>query len=467
MIAAHPHAQAGLAAWRAALARYARSPGLWILMLIAPIGARFMIPTGDTGNITIAIGKQLPVLTAPVIGVCLGITVSTLLLPLAYIYLRSNTNRRQPWQILDVMPGTRVARTLGRFGADLAVLALLLAVLNAAGLFLAQIILPDGLGGLAGAAQLSFALWLIVAPALAGLAAIRALLAAVPVLRGAGGDIVFFILWMTSLVLPAAASDTRGFAAPIYDFPGFTRPLLHGTDPGNVDLQIGAATVAPGRRPVDAMAGLMSPGYPAARAAWVGIALLIALFAGLVERPHRARRPGIGTRLAARIGTRQLPAVGPERPAGPARIVPLAQIVSEARLIAAAPVFVPLLLAIAAGGLLMGMAAQTEQAALLLLVFGVSAQAGRMEGRGLAHLIATAPAGRWPRRLALVAAAGALMTAMLAPAALAMADPARLMTGIALAAGLAAAATGLAMISRSAFAPRLILLIIWYGYVAA
>ncbi|QHL91662.1 hypothetical protein GVO57_13745 [Sphingomonas changnyeongensis] len=265
--ATHPRAQAAWAACSAALARYARSPGLWILMLIAPIGARFMIPTGDPSSITIAIGKQLPVLTAPVIGVCLGITVSTLLLPLAYIYLRSNTNRRQPWQLLDVTPGSRVARTLGRFGADLAVLALLLAVLNAAGLFLAQIILPGGLGGLAGgglagAAQLSLALWLIVAPALAGLAAIRALWAAVPVLRGAGGDIAFFILWMASLVLPVAASDKRGFAAAIYDFPGFTRPLLHGTDPGRIDLQIGAATVEPGRRPVDAVAGLMSPAMP-------------------------------------------------------------------------------------------------------------------------------------------------------------------------------------------------------------
>ncbi|QHL91663.1 hypothetical protein GVO57_13750 [Sphingomonas changnyeongensis] len=145
-------------------------------------------------------------------------------------------------------------------------------------------------------------------------------------------------------------------------------------------------------------------------------------------------------------------------------MMPLAHIFSETRLIAAAPVFAPLALAIAVGGLLTGMAPLAERAALLLLIFGVSAQAGRMEARGLAPLIVTAPAGRWARRIALVAASGALMAAVLAPAALAAADPARLIIGVALAAAMAVAATGMAMISRSAFAPRLILLIIWYGY---
>jgi hypothetical protein len=123
-------------ALRASLLRYQRSWGLWLLLLVAPVGARFMISDEDGKGIAIAVGGQLPVLTSPVLGVWLGIVVTTLLLPIGYIYLRSNTTRKQPWQIEEVTAGSRIAIMLGRFGADVAVLLAMLATLTVAGWFL-------------------------------------------------------------------------------------------------------------------------------------------------------------------------------------------------------------------------------------------------------------------------------------------------------------------------------------------
>src|SRR4028118_1003857 len=129
---------------RISLARYSRSRGLWVLLLVAPIGARLFLPRGDGTAIPISVAGQLPVMTSAVIGLCLGLVVSTLLLPAAYIYLRANTNRRQAWQIQDVTPASRVALSLGQFAADVAVLFAALAALTAAGCFLAWLILPPG-----------------------------------------------------------------------------------------------------------------------------------------------------------------------------------------------------------------------------------------------------------------------------------------------------------------------------------
>ena len=61
-------------------------------------------------------------MTSSFLGVSLGIIVSTLVMPIAWLYLRSNTTRRQPWQVEEVSVGSRVAIALGRFLADVAVL---------------------------------------------------------------------------------------------------------------------------------------------------------------------------------------------------------------------------------------------------------------------------------------------------------------------------------------------------------
>jgi len=130
------------------LIRYQRSWGLWLLLLIAPVGARFMISDESGKGIAIAVNDQLPVLTSPVLGVWLGIVVTTLLLPAGYIYLRANTNRRQPWQVEEVTAAPRVAMLMGRFLADAAVLLASLGTLTVAGWFLGWLMVTGPLAAL-------------------------------------------------------------------------------------------------------------------------------------------------------------------------------------------------------------------------------------------------------------------------------------------------------------------------------
>ena len=109
-------------------------------------------------------------------------------------------------------------------------------------------------------------------------------------------------------------------------------------------------------------------------------------------------------------------------------------------------------------------------AALLLLIFGLTAHAGRSEQPGLLALTRTAPFPPTLRRLAFVAAGigWSLLLALPAAARGAMAGTAQpLILALATGAAVSAAAILLGAWTRSAFAPRLVLLIAWYGYLSA
>lgn len=445
-----------------ALTRYSRSWGVWILLLVSPIGARLFIPRGDGTTITISVAGQLPEMTSAVIGVCLGVVVSTLMLPAGYVYLRANTNRRQPWQVEEVSPAARVPIALGRFGADVVVLFGALAALNLAGCFLGWLILPAGTLDLLA---LSFALWVIAAPALMGLAAIRILFDAVPALRGALGDVAYFILWITALALPAAIGATTGFRANLHDFGGFVRPLTHGVDLKDPDFTIGGADVKPGRIPIDPVAGLLSPGYLPSRLAWAGIAVGVAGLAGLVYRPHRVRtRARIAGRVASLLQEGAPPLADSTAPPALSAPLPwLTLIATEFRLIGAGRLF-KLLAALVAGA---GLFTETAPAALLLLVFALTSHAGRTESRGLAALTATMPQDCWARRAAFVVAGTAWSVLLMLPRAVVTLDPAALGLAAALGGSASIVAIALAALSGSGFAPRIVLLLAWYAYTSA
>src|SRR6478735_3387651 len=89
------------------LLRYSRSWGLWVLLLVAPVAARFWIPAENATSAVIVVNGQVPVMTSAMLGVSLGIVISTLLLPIAFIYLRSNVTRHQPWQVEEIIGASR------------------------------------------------------------------------------------------------------------------------------------------------------------------------------------------------------------------------------------------------------------------------------------------------------------------------------------------------------------------------
>jgi hypothetical protein len=454
-------------AFDTSLRRYGRSWGLWLLLLVAPVGARYMIPHGDGTGVVIAIGQHLPVMTAAFLGVSLGIVVSTLLLPIAWIYLRSNTTRRQPWQVEEVTAASRVAIALGRFGADATVLLGVLAALTVAGWILGLLIPLEG-GFHAG--EIALGLWLVAAPALLGIAALRILFDAMPATRGGFGDFLYFVTWMASLIAPIGAADREAsFAANMYDFPGFVRPLQYGAPGGGTDFAIGGVEVLAGTVQLDVMAGLFSPGYIAARLAWAAIAVAIVVVAGLVYRPHRATQRQLAPGRLARWTSAGPPPAVAAVPVVPKHIaVPLlGLIVAEARLILAGRLNRLLALgALALAVLHPDFRHVASPAALLLMVFAFSAQAGRSEARGLLRLTATAPQSPMLRRVAFVIAGSVLALGFALPGLL-HAAPAVVFTAFAVGSAAAVIAMALAMLSGSAFAGRALLCIVWYVYLSS
>ncbi|MFT3728035.1 MAG: hypothetical protein QM759_09450 [Terricaulis sp.] len=448
------------------LQRYWRSWGLWVLLLVAPIGARYMLPIDGKG-VMIAVGNHLPVMTSPFLGVSLGIVVSTLMLPIGWLYLRSNTTRRQPWQVEEVTPASRVSIALGRFGADVVVLLAMLCALTCAGWFLGWLLVgPQKLN----IAELSFALWLVAAPALAALAALRILFDARPLLRSGFGDFAYFVLWITSIALPAITDgQARSFATDMFDFAGFVTPLEFGAPPNAHDFAIGGIDALPGNVTLDVMGALFSSGYIPSRLAWCAIAVALAIVAGLIYKQHRPRRSaGKPGRFTAWLHAGPPPRAVIDAPAAKQAALPWLNIfVAEFRLIGSGRVFLLCAATVAASSAVLDFRHAASPASLLLLVFALSAHAGRSEVRGLIALTRTAAITPMLRRAAFVLA-GAAWTTLLALPALARAPNLQTLE-LAAATGAIAAlvATTLAIISGASFAARLVLLVMWYAYFSA
>ncbi len=448
------------------LLRYSRSWGLWLLLLVAPIGSRFMIARDDGYGTQVAIGGHLPVLTSATLGVCLGIVVSTLLLPVAFLYLRSNVTRRNPWQLDEVSGASRAAIMLGRFAADSLVLLGVLAALTAAGWVLGWEIVT----GPFRPGWIALPLWLVAAPAMIGLAMLRQVLDARPFGRRGFGELAFFILWMASLIIPITVSQgPSSFGTNMVDYSGFVRPLVAGSQSGENDFSIGGGVIKPGRVPLYPERGISAPGYASSRVAWIAVAIALTAMASLVYAPHGAppRRRFVGFLARALANGPPPPATAGAPAATLRRSLLLGLLLAEFRLIGAGRLFLCLALIAALLGLLPDFRHIGSPAGLLLLVFGLSAHAGRSEARGLLHLTATTTASPILRRMALASAGVGWAILLSLPAALASwsADPIILSLGVGGAA--AVIAVLLATITGSGFAARMVLLILWYGYLSS
>lgn len=446
------------------LLRYGRSRALWLMLLVAPLGARYMLPFEDGGGVRIAVGDALPVMTSAFLGVSLGIVISTLVLPIAWLYLRSNTTRRQPWQVEEVTIGSRIAIALGRFAADAAVLLAVLAALNLAGIYLATFMLQ---GSALNVGEISFALWVVAAPALIGVAALRILFDSRPLLRSGFGDFGYFCTWMGSMIAPIVSQHAApSLATNMWDFAGFVTPLTFGAPGPRSDFSIGGGFLATGTIDLDVMAGLTSPGYLESRLAWIGIACALVVIAGLIYTPHKAKKKAVlAGRLGALLNAGPPPRVVVNAPAAKRALVDALGLVwSEFRLIGSGRVFLAVAAVVAAMSAFTDFRHVASPAALLLLLFALSAHAGRSEARGLVALTKVAPFAPMARRVAFVVA-GALWTTLLA---LPGAAPAVAMDVLPLAAGSGALAAAIAIVlstvTGSSFAARLVLLVLWYGY---
>jgi hypothetical protein len=442
------------------LRRYGRSRGLWLLLLVVPIAARYLV---EGSAVHIALRQHLLVMSWGAVGVTIGVVASTMLLPIGFIYLRSNVTRRRPWQVEDVSPTPRIAMVLGRFGADCVVLLGALAVATLAGCILAW----RADQGPIDPGRLSLAVWLIAGPSLICLVALRHLLNAVPVTRGALGDVLAFLCWFAMLAMPVTmAAAPSSFAVNLRDPGGYIRPIIGSGALFAAEFAVGGGPVLPGRVPLDVDAGLHAPGYIDARLAWLAIGLAAALVAGLIDRPASTSHRRASSRAAPAWLRRTVAAPATTVPPGRARSASAAVFLSEFRLIGHGLAFPILAIAAAALGLASDYRHVGSPAALLLLVFALGVQAGRDEAPGLQRLTATMPTSPALRRAAFVVAGTAWALLMALPHAVVSASTTPLLLALATGGGAAAIAGLIAAVARSAFAPRMVLLVAWYAYFA-
>ncbi|MET3723569.1 hypothetical protein [Sphingomonas trueperi] len=417
----------------------------------------------DGSTIHIALEDHLLVMDWGAVGLTLGVVVSTMLLPVGFLYLRSSVTRRRPWQVEDVAPAPRATMVLGHFLADGVVLLGALAVATVAGCVLAW---RMGQGPVA-VPLLVGATWVIAASSLLCMVAVRHLLNAAPITRGALGDVAAFLCWIAMLSLPVAVGHRpSSFPVNMRDPAGYTRPIVGNAPVLAREFSIGGGPVRSGRVALDTNRGLAADGFLLSRLAWLGIALAVALLASAIDRPmgiaSTRERAWHRWQPRLRFGVRK----ASDLPATRVRAPWVWQGIDQFLLIGQGGGFLVLAIAAALLGLVGAYRHIGSPAALLLLVFALSAQAGRNEGRGLAALAATTPTSASYRRAAFVVA-GTIWSLL-------MAVPATLRAGsfepLLLAGGVGATTAFLAMavaaFTGSAFAPRMLLLFGWYAYFA-
>ncbi len=442
---------------RIQLSRHLRSPAIWILALAAPIAARFMLPEQGGDYSIMSINSAYLALDPATIGLQLGVIMAVILTPLAYIFLRAGPTRRQPWQADDLTPARRTAQMLGHWIADTVSLWVLMLVLGLAGVVISLFRLP--LSDVRPIVTL-LCLCLIAAPALAVIAGLRTIFSTRRGLRGAGGDVLFFFVWLALLLLSSAFFATRS-APPILDVFGFAAPLAGTTTERIESLVIFGPASSGDVLSLDAWSGVMSGDYLFSRLFWlVSVGVLVALFAQIYA-PHKfkALRPEIVT-------------TGP--PSFSKEPVPLASangslislFLSEIQLVLRPRIMIPVLLIVAAAGVVLPFRGMVGPALALLLTFPFSQQAARWRGMEMSKLSALTPLGSSAVFVRLVAMV-VLSTALCLPSLVnitASGATDQMLDIVAIGLGLPLLLTALGYLTRSAVTGRLIALILWYGY---
>ena len=454
------------------LKRYLRSPALLLVALAVPIAAHYMVPGEGASYAVLTINEMKPIRSASVLGLELGVLAATLLTPLAYIFLRAGPTRHRPWQISDVAPHSRVMTALGRWTADTAALWILLAALTAAGLII-------GIFRLEGPMNIFktiTALWLPAAPALAVIAALRIFLDARNLTRRWLGDVIFFFAWIGFMVIGIIGAESSGtdimIAKPFADAFGFTTPLINSVEGPITGLTIGGATNTDQTVNIEAWESLTSGMYLQARVFWLAVAAGIAMLAGLIWGPLKARKPKLkkGEIIHTARPSISETAFTPPRPVVSGSKNYVSVIISEIKLILKSKAWLICLVVTAIMGGVLPFRTLAGPAILLALIFPLTEASSRWQAKTTGQLLDTLGTDKTQRTALLFISAVIVAGAVLIPAIIRI-----FLTGelqwlshiglmiFAMPAFIIAAGT----LTRSAVAGRLIMLIIWYIYLSA
>ena len=447
---------------RIQLLRHLRSPAIWWLALAAPIGARFLVPDTTANYSVLGINDAIPALDSGVIGLQLGIVMAIILVPLAYIFLRAGPTRKTPWQAENVTPARRSALGLGHWIADTLALWVLMLALAGAGVMLAYFRLP---AAQVNPFEIVLTLCLIAAPALSIVAAIRTIFSMRPWLRKAGGDILFFCLWMFFITISAAFFAGGGLgASPFTDVFGLAAPLLNATDFPIDTLYIGGGPAFDKVIEINAMAGVTDGTFLLSRLFWIAIAGGLVFLSGLVFKPT-ARKWAL-----PKLNMDSGPAIFSHkavRPVSPNSNSYFAVLTSEWAQILRPRLLVVLLVAAALAGFLLPFRGMVGPAVAILLIFPLTQHGARWRGVEMSRLTDLNPTSAIPQFMLRLGASSLLVLGLCLPALLRMlaaAEFSYISDVLAIGIGLPLLAIGLSHVTRGPVAGRLVLLILWYGY---
>jgi hypothetical protein len=450
---------------RIQLGRHMRSPALWLLLIAGPVFTRFMVPTQETDYTVVAINGAYPILTPSVIGMELGIITALTLTPLAYVFLRAGPTRRTPWQVEDVTPARRIAAMLGNWMADTAVLWLIMICMALAGVILSFFRLP-----VVDVRPLETMLTaiLIAAPALAFIAGLRIFFTARPGLRGAGGDVLFFVIWLTGISVAAIYFASGGTASPILDLFGYAASMSGTIDEPITSLAVGSSPTGTKTIVVDGMVGVLKPEFLVSRVFWIVAAGVLAALGGVLFKPrsfkakyshaHKQKKYSV---LEA-VGTKILATVLPKSSQKTAPLwTNMYQFLSP-------KIFVLVFCGLAVAGFFLPFRELAGPAIWLALVFPITTHSERWQSRNMTSFTSTLPNERSTQFLWALGSTILLALAVCMPAIIkavmtsGLADIAPDLGFIVLVVPLIG--MGLGALTRSAFTARLLLLLMWYIY---
>ena len=442
--------------------RHLRSPALWLLALAAPIAAKYLVPKHGAGYSVMSVNDSFLTLNSGVIGLQLGVVLAVILSPLAYIFLRAGPTRHVPWQAEDVTPASRRAQLFGQWLGDTAALWILMLALALAGVILSFFRLP--LSEI-NPAEIVLALILTSAPALAVIAAFRTAFAARPLLRGAWGDVLFFFLWIGLITLSAAFFAGGGQASPLVDVFGFAAPIGGATDFPIENLHVGGAPSYEKQLTIDAMRGVLSTDYLLSRVIWMAGAAGLVILAGTM---FKARKPKLSKAKPKTESTSNAPVFKsiPIPPTAFSGWDIAGHFVSEWRQILSNKMVLILIILTALAGAVLPLRGMVGPALVLILIFPLTAHGARWQARALRQLTGTNTASPSAQFAIRAAAAMLLCLAACVPALIRS-----VITGVGEWSDIAAISFGLPLIAitlghatRGSVTARLILLILWYGY---
>ncbi|MEO0450670.1 MAG: hypothetical protein AAFZ74_10185 [Pseudomonadota bacterium] len=456
------------------LNRHVRNPALLLVALAAPIAAHYMVPDKEATYAVLTINGQVPTLTAPILGLELGVLAATLLTPLAYIFLRAGPSRVRPWQVTDITPHSRPLWVLGRWASDTLALWMLLSALTLSGLILGIFRLEADANFL----ETTIALWLPAAPAMALIAAIRLVLDARPLTRGWVGDVVFFIAWITLIIAGIIGTTDpetdQIMLNPMSDAFGFVSPIVGSVDFPVTAVSIGGSSNTGESVLTDAWRGVTDPSYVLARCVWLGIAAGLAIFAGLIWAPVKARNTAAATAqidqsVLATAAISNIP-FDPPLPARTGRMNFFAIVVSEIKQMFKARFWALILLAACVAGAVLPFRTAAGPLLMLCLIFPIAEASARWQSKSTQHLLETLGPDRIGRSLALFVAAASVALLVCMPSAVraVLQNEGKWLTHIALISLIMPASlVFLGALTRSAVTGRLIMLISWYIYLSS